>query len=652
MGDSGVGGVPDWRRRFAAAVLLLSVALATDPAIAAPDYGPVARSETLWTIARKVAAEQRSGTTAQVAWALFQANPASFNGAPGKIKAGAMLKVPDASLVKATAPGQAYALLTGAPAPARAAVKPAAGAPVIAQVELQPRGEGEPYQWLVVTGSGFAPGAVLEFRDAGGGSAQPGGKAQSVREGRLEFAGRFPEQPGRWEAVVRNVDGRRSAPYEFAVGAATPAVAAAPVAPVPVPGGAFAGSAEQQALVDKARAGASAEERYQLLAPLEARYAGDADFDYPLGTLALDTGRFSEAVFILQRAVSTRPGFSGARMELARAYYAIGDNESARREFTTLQQENPPPEARRAIAQYLEAIDRRAVSYESQRGVYAEFASGYDSNANGAPDIQNFIGFNLDSRNQATASGYYALNLGGALSHPFAPAWRAVGSGMASYRANPDASFVDSQVARLGGGVEWRPDRWVIALLPSGTYAMLDGQENHQVLAADASAAYGLGDAQYALNLRYAQQRYVDALTVQDIDTLLYGFSTQTRLRWLPRVLFNAGLTLGTDEAIETGSPFGRDMTGVRVGALVDLNRGSALLLSIASLGSDFDGRFFGETRSDDQLSASIGLESGLWRDTGWKLRLQASYVDNASTVALYDYNRIDAGLSVRKEFK
>ena len=646
MGTVGVCRAANWRR-VGASVLVCGALLAARPALAAGDYGPIARAETLWSIAGKLA-PQHGATTAQVAWALYQANPQAFEGAPGRIRAGATLKVPDAAAIKATSTAQAYAQLNAKPA-SRVAAPPAAPPPVIAGVELQPAVAGEPHQWLVVSGSGFAPGTVLEFRD-GGGASLPEGKPQSVREGRIEYAAAFPSEAARWEVVVRNPGGGRSAPQAFQVGTAV-AQAAAPE-PARVPGGAFEGSADQQALVAKARAGASAEERYQLLAPLDERYAGDVDFDYPLGTLALDTGRFSEAVFVLQRAVSTRPSFAGARMELARAYYALGDNESARREFTTLQAQDPPPAARRIIAQYLDAIDQRAVAYESQRGVYAELASGYDTNANGAPDLQNFIGFNLDARNQSTASLYYAVGVGGGLSHPLAPAWRAVGNALASYRANPDASFVDSQVVRLGGGVEWRPGPWTLSLLPSGSYAMLDGEENHQLLAADGATAYNFGDTQLTVNLRYAQQRYAEVLAVQDIDTVLYGLSTQSRSPLLPRVQFGAAVTAGTDEAIETGSPFGRDVFGIRAGAFVDVGRGSVVSVSLANLEAEYDGAFFGEPRTDDQFSAAIGFESGAWRATGWRLRLQASFIDNASTVALYDYDRIDAGLAVRKEFK
>jgi tetratricopeptide (TPR) repeat protein len=646
----GVWAASPWRRSVAAVVLGGAACLVAPIAPAADgSYGPVARSETLWAAAKNITQRQGGGNVAQMAWALYRANPGAFDGAPGRLRAGVTLAIPGPDLVKDTPPAQALASLTGKvePPAARPVAPASAAAPVVSAVELQPRLGADPHQWLVVTGTGFAPGVVLEIRDALGGTVLPPARPQSVRPTRLEYAGAFPDAMGRWQVVVRNADGQPSAAQEFAVG--QPVLVAA-TAPVPV--GSFAGSPEQAALAAKARAQASAEERYQLLAALEDRYAGDLDYDYPLGTLALDTGRYSEAVFVLQRAVSTRPSFSGARMELARAYYALGDNESARREFTTLRQENPPPAARRTIEQYLGAIDQRAAGYEPQRGVYAELAAGFDSNANGAPDIQNFIGFTLDSRNQATSSPYYGVGVGGSLSHPFAPSWRALGHGLASYRGNPDASFVDSQVARLGGGLEWHPNRWTLALLPSGTYAMLDGQENHQVLAADGGATYAFEEGQIGLSLRYAQQRYTDALAVQDIDTFLYGLSTQTRLSFWPRLQVGAALTAGTDEAIEQSSPFGRDLIGVRASAVLDLGRGSVVFVSLTDLDSDFDGAFFGEPRSDEQFHGVLGYEFSGWRASGWTARVQASYVDNASTVDLYDYDRLDAGVSLRKEFK
>jgi FimV-like protein len=637
--------------------VLCQAALAAEPA-----YGPVNPNETLWSVARKVNAEQRAGTTAQMAWALYQANPDAFEGSPGKIKAGASLTIPDKSAVRATAAAQAYALLTGqAPAPPAAS---ASSAPAIEGLELQPAMPGETRQGLAVIGTDFLPGATLEFLDVAKQRRTAGRKPLTVTSSRIEYAARFPQQTSRWQVVVRNPDGARSAPYEFDGGASVTLVLAPPV-PVPVPAPAvvplvaepppaavaFVKTQEHQAALAMIEAGQRADAVYKLLAPLDEQYAGDVEFDYLLGTSAFDSGRFSEAILILQRAVAARPGFAGARMELARSYYALGDNESARREFETLQKQDPPPEAARVIAEYLAAIDQRAVAYEPDYATYVELASGYDSNANGAPDIQTFLGFTLDSRNQATASTYYGLGLGAGGSYPLSPSWRVLGNGQAAWRSNPDASFVDSQVARVAGGLEWTPGMFTVTALPGFTYAMLDGEENHQNIGADVSAAYPFAAAQASVNLRYAQQRYTGVLETLDVDTLIFGVALQTVLG--SRLRLAAAVTAGSEEPVQTGSAFGRDLQGARIAAIVDLYRGHSVMLSAASLSSDFDSGFLpGTTRSDDQVSAALAYDWGAVRATGWTARAQVGYVDNSSSVALYDYDRFDAGLSVRKEFK
>ena len=60
---------------------------------------------------------------------------------------------------------------------------------------------------------------------------------------------------------------------------------------------------------------------YDLLGPYEVELAGNPYYDYLLGVAALDSGRTSEAIFSLRRSLAVQPQFSGARMELARAYY-------------------------------------------------------------------------------------------------------------------------------------------------------------------------------------------------------------------------------------------------------------------------------------------------------------------------------------------
>lgn len=438
---------------------------------------------------------------------------------------------------------------------------------------------------------------------------------------------------------------------------AAEAAQAPPAAPTPpatvaesAAAGTYAGSREQAEVAAMSRDGQRADEIYKFLLPLEERFAGDVDYDYALGVAALDSGRFSDAILILQRAVASRPGFAGARMDLARAYYVLGDNESARREFRALQDQQPPPEAARVITQYLQAIDRKAVAYQPSFEAYGELGAGYDSNANGGPDIQQFLGFTLDDRNQASDSSYYSAALGGTASYPFAPHWRVLALGQGAYRANPEVSFVDSQTLRAGGGLEWAPTPAVFSLVPSYTQVLLDGQDNHDVTAVDLAGSVAAYGAQFGANARFAQTRYVDALSLQDVDTTIFGLSTSAPLFDLPAQVGFAA-TQGYDEPSRAGSPFGRDVQGLR--AFIAAQPGPHRIgLSVGTLTADYDKPFFGATRSDDQLGASLAYQWTALQAQGWLVGANVNYVQNSSSVPLYDYERMDAGLSLRREFK
>jgi len=88
---------------------------------------------------------------------------------------------------------------------------------------------------------------------------------------------------------------------------------------------------------------------YQLLEPHEDRLAGDIKFDYLLARSALETGRPSKASFIYERILAQEPNYVGVRLEMGRAYLALGDYARAKLEFETVMRfENLPARAARA----------------------------------------------------------------------------------------------------------------------------------------------------------------------------------------------------------------------------------------------------------------------------------------------------------------
>jgi tetratricopeptide (TPR) repeat protein len=406
-----------------------------------------------------------------------------------------------------------------------------------------------------------------------------------------------------------------------------------------------------------------AEQTYQQLVPLEPAHAGEVEFDYLLGTSALDAGHASAAVFALQRAVSTAPSFSGARLELARAYYAAGDNESARREFEILQGEDPPPAVRAAIAQYLEAIDRRSAAYRPRFTALIEAGGGYDTNANGATADRQFAGFDLNERSTEQSTSYYGVAAAGQGSYPLTARWRLLGDGSVQQRNYPEASFVNSSIGRIGAGMEWTRDTLRLAAIVSDTFVALDSERNNNSAALDLSSVYGFADDwQAALNARIAAIRFVEELSAQDVDSFLASTAITRTWNGTPQVQIAAAITGGRERAKEETSPFGRDLVGARLSAFFLPRATVVTSASVAVLRSEYDGAFFsGEIegggsfalfRDDTQYSARISADFRDFPAPRWSIGTHVTYIDNRSSVSLFEYDRIEAGVMVRREFR
>src|SRR5688572_2285895 len=128
--------------------------------------------------------------------------------------------------------------------------------------------------------------------------------------------------------------------------------------------------------------GSRAADAYELLRRFEADFAGDPEFDYLFGVAALETGRPDQASIALERALIVNPDFVGARLDLARAYFALKDFDRAKLELNTLLGQNPPPAARETIDRYLAEIDTRVRTRQRRLTAYLETTLGYDTNVN------------------------------------------------------------------------------------------------------------------------------------------------------------------------------------------------------------------------------------------------------------------------------
>lgn len=398
-----------------------------------------------------------------------------------------------------------------------------------------------------------------------------------------------------------------------------------------------------------------AADAYRLLAANELGLAGQPLYDYLYGVAALDAGHPAQAISALERVVANDPGSASARLELGRAYYEAGNRAAADRQFRAVLAGNPPPAAREIAGAYLRSMQPQAARASGLRGGYS-FGAGYDSNANASTSDRTFLGVTLDPDNVETSSTF--AQLAGWLDHS-----RAVGrqstlatSARLGHRWNPDAGFVDQTIAALATTLHIGDGPTVFSIGGGGYYGLLDGDAHHWAASVDLALSRRFGAGWRATGLaRTGLLRYESdfaGLSVMDMDQQLLAFSLQ---RLLESGDFGLTVFAGNDDADQSGSPFGNERLGLQFQAGSRTARGVGLRVQLGYQDINYDDSpgFFGATdRSDSAWSAALSAEFHDWPAAGLSVTPRVGWSSNDSNIPLYEYDRFEFGLTLRRSFQ
>jgi hypothetical protein len=394
-----------------------------------------------------------------------------------------------------------------------------------------------------------------------------------------------------------------------------------------------------------------AEQAYQILSAKEGDLSGDDSFDYLLGGAALDSQRPGEAIFSLQRLVSSNSKFSGARLELARAYFDIGDIELARIEFDRIMTENPPPNVMSAVVNYQDAIKALASAYTPSSQFYFDVGGGYDSNAAAATDEQLFMGFLLSESNLAQASSFTDLAAGGYWNLPVTPTSQVMFTARLDHRSNPSTHFVDASNFDLGLIWNWKKDENSFSVAGNSLLAAGDRKYNRRDHGVTMTYTRQAGTSvQLAAFARAGISRFHDAaLSVRDVDKAMYGLSAT---KSFAASQISLSVTGNSDTTVDSAAPFSTDGYGMSL-SNVWFGAAGALYTFAANLSkTNFDDAFFGLARQETAYGLSA---SGMWMQfpaKDWVTTIQLNYNTKDSTVSLFEFNRVDAGVKFSKILK
>lgn len=393
---------------------------------------------------------------------------------------------------------------------------------------------------------------------------------------------------------------------------------------------------------------------WEILEPQEIVYAGQPDYDYLLGLSAVESARTGQATLALERVVNLKPDFAGARYELARAYYYLGDYDLARGHYEQVLTESPPALLANKITSALNSIERRLWNSSSFLSGHFKIGGGYDQNATNGPDTDTLFvaglgNLNLSDNTKANASGFGHAGLATQWNKPLSPGLT-LSAGL-DVRSNNLFDLDDLNRLQYGANTRLtatgKKQRSQLELKSSRSD--LDGKFNNRTHSASLNITRKLSQRTVThFAARGAQVRYNSQLAIQDVNQLVVALGFGIR----PRNFKADLIAIYGDYHAINHKRYSRRLLGgsLKLGAM---RWGPAVFsINLTHLRSDYADLHFGTKRKDVQNSVTAVMELENIPAPMWSIRNWWRYIDNESTVPLYDYSGLQAGLELVRKFK
>ncbi|OGA03621.1 MAG: hypothetical protein A3H35_09915 [Betaproteobacteria bacterium RIFCSPLOWO2_02_FULL_62_17] len=398
---------------------------------------------------------------------------------------------------------------------------------------------------------------------------------------------------------------------------------------------------------------------FAILDPLEDKMAGDVNFDYLFGISALDSGKADRATIAFERVLAVNPNNAGARLDMARAYFQLGDLERAKNEFETVRGQNPPPAVAQVVTTYLDTIEKAQAAKRRQLRFYVEGTVGRDSNVNnstsqsqiGIPALNNVV-FTLNPSNVKLRDSFSSAAGGVDFLEQVRPNIAIFAGGDARKRVNFtqdtfDNSSLDGRVGVLLGAASNQ-----LRLGTTGGRYTLDNTTNRKTSGVNGEWKYQLNPAnQVNLFSQYTRTRFLDAAT------RVNSFNQSTSgVGWLR--IFGDGKAaifgtyfMGNERDPEGRADGAKNFDGVRIGGQYSLMQNIDLFAVASAQAGKYERQnaAFLTKRGDDQSDLVLG---GTWRFArDWSLRPQLVHSRNTSNIPIYAFKRTEVSFTVRRDF-
>jgi hypothetical protein len=401
------------------------------------------------------------------------------------------------------------------------------------------------------------------------------------------------------------------------------------------------------------------EQAYQLLAPQETQRGDDFQYNYLLGVAAYESGRHGLAIFPLERAVALKPDHVQSRLVLAEAYFAVKDNELAKKEFNNVQDRKPPEDVAAAIRRYLGLIKGLEDVEDDYFTMFVEAGAGYDSNVVAASDLSNVaipafgnLVFTIPNTGRELEDEFFGARLGAAYAKKLAENWYFLINGSIDQRWNTSHDDFDSTVYAANAGIRHVRGKDAYTLIAQFQKYQLDDETYQDTKGLAAQWQRKLSDKDViSLYLQYLELEYPDQ-PVRDADQLLGGVSWAHQFggEGSP-VMFLSAYVADEDEEASGVPHLGREFYGAKIGATYQLKQDIDLYGAFSYQRSRYgdDDPLFLKTRKDNFYHVSMGLNYRPYKS--WTIRPHISHTINDSNIPITDYDRTQVFVSLRYDY-
>lgn len=399
---------------------------------------------------------------------------------------------------------------------------------------------------------------------------------------------------------------------------------------------------------------------YEALMEHEFDGSGNVEFDYLLGVTAIEAGKPDKATLALERVLAVNPNYAGARIDMGRAFMLLGNTLQAREEFDAVLKLNPPDSARRQIEGFIAAMEQRNQPAKTTWSGFFGITLGRDSNVNAAPkDAEQFIplfgkSVQLDPNSVEIPSNFLGVSGRIQVNHRVNDNVSLYAGLEMDLQRNFQASQFDRSAAdlRVGSIFTMAAHELELSLVSGKTFVE---QRNYRNLTG--------GAIQWRINVNEVNQFQsivqfnrlsypTREASVFDTDQSVIGVSWLHAFGASRQVLGFAGIYQGKETDVN-GNPSGtKDFYGVRAGGQWTITEKWAVFHTFGVAFAEYDGFDISQQkyREDVHVDWNLGLNYLLWNN--WSMRPQINITRHDSNIGLYDFNRREVSVTLRRDWR